>query len=117
MLELPKGAGGLAGVTPLTRAIPLTERLERAFADRAESLPSATQTVLLAAAANDGEVVAEALAAAGLVLGAVVTVEDLQPAISAGLVAVDDLVMRFRHPLVRPRRCGRRRACRGGMLC
>jgi DNA-binding CsgD family transcriptional regulator len=100
LLELPQGAGRMAEATLLARAIPLTERLERAFADRAESLPSTTQTLLLAAAANDGETLAEAFAAAGLTLGAAVTLDDLQPAISAGLVAVDDLVMRFRHPLV-----------------
>jgi DNA-binding CsgD family transcriptional regulator len=100
LLELPKRAGRMAEAMLLARAIPLTERLERAFADRADSLPSTTQTLLLAAAANDGETLAEALAAAGLALGTVVTLGDLQPAISAGLVAVDDLAMRFRHPLV-----------------
>jgi DNA-binding CsgD family transcriptional regulator len=100
LLELPKAAGRIAEANVLARAIPLTERLERAFAERAESLPDATQTLLLAAAANDGETLAEAIAAAGLALGEAVTLDDLQPAISAGLVAVDDLAMRFRHPLV-----------------
>ena len=100
LLELPKEAGRMAEATLLACAIPLTERLERAFAGRAESLPATTQTVLLVAAANDGEVLAETLAAAGLALGKAVTLDDLQPAVSAGLVAVDDLALRFRHPLV-----------------
>jgi DNA-binding CsgD family transcriptional regulator len=100
LLELPKGAGRMAEATLLARAIPLTERLERAFAGRAESLPATTQTMLLAAAANDGETLGEALAAASIAVGGPVTLDDLQPAITAGLVAVDDLALRFRHPLV-----------------
>ena len=100
LLELPKEAGRMAGATPLAAAIPLTERLERAFAGRAESLPAMTQTMLLAAAVNDGEVLAETLAAASIAAGQAVALDDLQPAISAGLVTVDDLALRFRHPLV-----------------
>lgn len=101
LLELPKGAGRMAEAALLPQAMPLTERLERAFGGRAESLPLETRTMLLAAAANDSEALAETLAAAGVILGAAVTLSDLQPAISAGLVTVDDVALRFRHPLVR----------------
>jgi DNA-binding CsgD family transcriptional regulator len=101
LLELPKGTGRMAGAALPPEAMPLTERLERAFGGRAESLPPKTRTILLAAAANDSEALAETLAAAGIILGTAVTLTDLQPAISAGLVLVDDTALRFRHPLVR----------------
>ena len=41
--------------------LPLTERLERAFADRVSDLPDATRLVLLVAALNDEDAVSEIL--------------------------------------------------------
>src|SRR5262249_58247041 len=98
LLELPKGTGRMAEAALLPEAMPLTERLERAFGGRAESLPPRTRTILLAAAANDSEALAETLAAAGIILGTAVTLNDLQPPISAGLVTVDDTPLPLQHP-------------------
>jgi hypothetical protein len=66
--------------------IPLTRRLEQAFASRLPGLPAVTFTALLAAGLNDGDALPEVLAAASLV---------------AGLAEVDGQRVRFRHPLVR----------------
>ncbi len=85
--------------------IPLTRRLEQAFASRLPGLPAVTFTVLLAAGLNDGDALAEALAAASLVAGAPVSVADLAEAVAAGLAEVDGQSMRFRHPLVRSAVC------------
>ena len=49
--------------------LPLTERLEQAFAARVAGLPKATRTLLLVAALDDGGVPAEVLSAATLVAG------------------------------------------------
>jgi DNA-binding CsgD family transcriptional regulator len=101
LLELPVESGHLATATLLPQALPLTTRLERAFAGRAAGLPAATGTLLLVAALNDSQALAETLAAAGSVLGTTVGLDTLEPAVAARLVAVDDGVLRFRHPLVR----------------
>jgi DNA-binding CsgD family transcriptional regulator len=85
--------------------IPLTRRLERAFASRLPGLPEVTLTALLAAGLNDGDALAEVLAAASRVIGAEVSAADLTAAVTAGLAAVDDLSVRFRHPLVRSAVC------------
>ncbi|MET7395007.1 AAA family ATPase [Dactylosporangium sp. NPDC005572] len=80
---------------------PLTARLEEAFAARVSGLPDNTQTLLLVAAVNDGDTLAEAVDAAAVVAGTAVTVDDLTPAAAAHLVDLDRLSIRFRHPLMR----------------
>jgi DNA-binding CsgD family transcriptional regulator/tetratricopeptide (TPR) repeat protein len=82
--------------------LPLTTRLEQAFASRANALDAATRTLLLAAALNDGDSVHEALAAGAILLGSRLTLEALAPAARAGLVELDSWDLRFRHPLMRP---------------
>jgi hypothetical protein len=57
--------------------IPLTRRPEQAFASRLPGLPELTFTALLAAGLDDGDALAEVLAAASLVAGAQVSVADL----------------------------------------
>jgi DNA-binding CsgD family transcriptional regulator len=102
LLELPLALGsrGREGaVLPVN--LPLTTRLEQAFASRAAELPSATRTLLRVAAVDDGDVLAEVLCAAEIVHGVSLTVEALVPAIEAQLVEVDGHTIRFRHPLVR----------------
>ncbi|MBO4252442.1 helix-turn-helix transcriptional regulator [Streptomyces griseorubiginosus] len=79
----------------------LTERLERAFVGRLRDLPQATRDAILVAAADSGDQHAEILAAASLLTGRQLTLDDLQPAVGTGLVRFDDLRVRFRHPLVR----------------
>jgi hypothetical protein len=81
--------------------LPLTRRLEQAFSSRLPGLPAVTLTALLASGLNDGDALAEVLAAASLVAGAPVSVADLAAAVAAGLAAVDERSVRFRHPLVR----------------
>ncbi|BCY08377.1 AAA family ATPase [Actinoplanes sp. L3-i22] len=81
--------------------LPLTDRLERAFAGRLGDLAPVTVTALEVAALNDGDGLAETLAAAGLLAGRPVAAAVLQPAIDARLVTVDEGRLRFRHPLIR----------------
>ncbi|MDG6105555.1 helix-turn-helix transcriptional regulator [Dactylosporangium aurantiacum] len=80
---------------------PLTARLEEAFAARVPGLPAATQALLLVAAVNDGDALAEAVAAAAAVAGTAVTVDDVTPAVAAHLVDLDGTSIRFLHPLMR----------------
>lgn len=98
LVELPfvvEQAGGSASW------LPLTTRLEEAFAARVSGLPTATRVLLLVAALNDGELWSEILAAAGIVGGEDLTVDDLTPAVDSRLVAVDGERVRFGHPLMR----------------
>jgi len=81
--------------------VPLTERLERAFAAQEAELPADTQTLLLVASADDGARVDEILAAASVVAGREVSAESLTPAVAARVVAVDGPDVHFRHPLIR----------------
>jgi hypothetical protein len=81
--------------------LPLTARLEQAFAARMSGLPAATQIVLLVAALNDSDALSETLAAATVIAGARRTVDDLGPAIAARLVETDGERLRFPHPLMR----------------
>jgi DNA-binding CsgD family transcriptional regulator len=78
--------------------LPLTKRLEEAFAARASELPDATRALLLVAAVDDGGAVDEVLRAADALADGP---EALEPALAAGLVHVERGTIRFRHPLVR----------------
>jgi len=100
-VELPLTAGQQGSGGALDEWIPLTRRLEQAFASRLPALPEVTFTALLAAGSNDGDNLAEALAAASRVAGAEVSVADLADAVAEGLAEVDRRSLRFRHPLVR----------------
>jgi DNA-binding CsgD family transcriptional regulator len=100
LVELPAARERLGGVVP-PRWLPLTARLERAFAARVSELPAVARSVLLVAALDDGGVLAEVLAAAGVVAGEPVTMAQLVPSIDARLIQVDDGRIAFRHPLVR----------------
>jgi DNA-binding CsgD family transcriptional regulator len=84
-----------------TGALPLTERLERAFAARVSELPAETTLLLQVAALNDGQAVGEILEAAGAVAGRTVGLDLLEPAEQAALVVLDMHAVRFRHPLIR----------------
>jgi DNA-binding CsgD family transcriptional regulator len=102
LIELPAAlASGARVSTAAPGRLPLTERLERAFAARAAELDPLVQTLLLLAAADDSSAPAQVMKAAGLVAGAEPTVEDLVPAIEANLIEAGEQVLRFGHPLVR----------------
>ena len=81
--------------------LPLTDRLEQAFAARVADLPEATQWLLLVAAVDDEEYVSEVLRAGSIAAGAELGVGDLQPAAEAAIVDLDVHTVRFRHPLMR----------------
>lgn len=87
----------------LPSRLPLTARLERAFAAQGSGLPPATRSLLLAAAADDVDVdvLGEVLNAATILEGRTVTADAFTPAIAAGLVKIQGTRLRFRHPLVR----------------
>ncbi|WP_446221684.1 ATP-binding protein [Nocardia sp. IBHARD005] len=96
LLELPSVVG--EGIVDETNPLPLTQRLQLAFHGRVTRLPAATRTVLLVAAAAGAADLAPVLRAAST-LGA--SLEDLQPAQDAGMVATDGQVLTWRHPLLR----------------
>ena len=102
LLEFPVAMrSGRFGWTELSEELPMTVRLERAFASRVEHLPAETRAVLMVAALDDGTDLAEMLAAAGIVLGTEAGLEAVQPALDAGLLISDGASAYFRHPLVR----------------
>jgi len=101
LVELPLTASQHDSRGPVNGWTPLTRRLEQAFASRLPGLPEVTRTALLAAALDDGNALAEVLAAASVVAGAPVSAADLTVAVAAGLAEVDGQSVRFRHPLVR----------------
>jgi len=103
LVELPRAVRSehLGEPELVHQPLPLTARLERAFAVRGSDLPATTRSLLLVAAADESELVSEVLAATSLLVGASLTVDTLAPAVSAGLVEVGGMQLRFRHPLVR----------------
>ena len=98
LFELPEAAARLEHGAPLPDTLPLTERLEHAFAARVSDLPEETRLLLLVAALNDGESVNEVLLAAGAVAGDTLRLELLEPADQASIIDLDVRTLRFRHP-------------------
>jgi DNA-binding CsgD family transcriptional regulator len=100
LLELPAGLSDeqRAGLEALPDSIPLTARVQAAFAARVEELPATTRTMLLIAAV-DGTGDVAAVVSAAAVLG--VTAEALDAAEASGVVRTADGRIVFRHPLVR----------------
>ena len=86
---------------PEPELLPLTARLERAFADRVSDLPAETRLLLVVAALNDSDDVGEVLRAGSVVAGAELDFDLLEPAASAAIVELDLQTIRFRHPLIR----------------
>ena len=101
LVELPSIAHRLDDDQLMPGLVPLTERMERAFAARAADLPLETQLLLLVAALNDSESLSEALQAGGVVADEPVGVQALQAAADVAIVELDERTVRFRHPLMR----------------
>jgi DNA-binding CsgD family transcriptional regulator/tetratricopeptide (TPR) repeat protein len=102
LIELPAALGSwFRERATLPDHLPLSARLERAFAARLAELPVDTRALLLVAAADDQASVAEVLSATGLISQGARGADVLGPATSVRLVEVEGEVMRFRHPLVR----------------
>jgi DNA-binding CsgD family transcriptional regulator len=101
LLELPAVAARSEDESSVPDRLPLTERLERAFAGRVSDLPDVTRLVLLVAALSDGDAIDEILQAAGVLAGTSLDLDALGPAVGAALIDLDVDSIRFRHPLVR----------------
>src|SRR5580693_678085 len=99
LIELPIAA---ARQEPITLgSLPLTQRLEQAFAARVSDLPEATQLLLLVAAHSDDGRLSDIVDAAGLVAGSTLGLDLFEPAAEPGIVDLDLHSVRFRHPLIR----------------
>jgi len=81
--------------------LPLTARLEQAFAARITGLSALTRDAILVTAVDFSDELPEILAGASRLAGRAAGVEALEEAAEAGLIRFDDLHIRFRHPLVR----------------
>lgn len=101
LLELPAVAGEPDDEPLVPGSLPLTERLERAFAARVSDLPDATRLVLLVAALSDEDAVGEILQAASAIAGTPLDLDAAEPAAAAGIADLDLQTLRFRHPLIR----------------
>ncbi|MGW1807082.1 AAA family ATPase [Streptomyces sp. NPDC002078] len=103
LIELPVtlGADAVPSESVALPALPLTAKLERAFASRLADLPSGTRHALLVTAAADDGALTEVLAAASMLTGTEMSAHSLEPAIAAGLVCADEFRIGFTHPLVR----------------
>ncbi|MBV9414022.1 MAG: AAA family ATPase, partial [Solirubrobacterales bacterium] len=101
LVELPVTAtADAAGTSAEGSLLPISARLERAFALRVRDLPAKTGTLLLIAAADERGTIAEIVTAARLLLDHPVSDASLDPAVAGGLIGlVADQVV-FRHPLV-----------------
>ncbi len=98
LVELPKSVRSGPSNGPV---LPLTKRLEQAFAAQESGLPEITRCVLLAAAVSADPAVPDVLTTASVLAGAPVTEDALLPAITAGLLETTEAGLRFRHPLIR----------------
>jgi hypothetical protein len=101
LLELPGAGRPAADEQSLPGGLPLTERLERAFAGHVSDLPDTTRLALLVAALSDGDAVGEILQAASAVAGSSVDLDTFEPAVAAALIELDVNSIHFRHPLIR----------------
>jgi DNA-binding CsgD family transcriptional regulator len=102
LVELPHAVGaGRLESSLLPDPLPLTDRLERAFAARLFDLSAATRTLLLVGALDDSSDVREVLAAASVVERELVTLETAGNAIDARLIDIGEDGLAFRHPLFR----------------
>ena len=97
--ELPSSlsADQLAGRVPLPDQLPMRADVEQVFLDRVRRMPSDTQTLLLIAAAEEGELDVILCAAVRLDVEA----DALDAAETAGLVRVEGDALEFCHPLMR----------------
>jgi DNA-binding CsgD family transcriptional regulator len=80
--------------------LPMTTRLERAFAARADQLTPAALAVLTVAAVDDGDDLDDVLAAAQILHGSPVSRGTVRPAFEQGLLIAIGARYRIAHPLV-----------------
>jgi len=94
LIELPAAAAE-AGERARSDPLPLTTRLEQAFASRLTTLGTDVRRLLLLAALDDLD-----LAELSRAAGAALEPADLAPAVAAGLGTLDSGGFRFGHPLI-----------------
>jgi len=99
LVELPMALRGAADGEP--EVLPLTARLERAFASQVSGLPPQARDALLIAAVDDSDGLPEIVAGTSALTGEVVGIEVLEQPATAGLIRLDHAHVYFRHPLVR----------------
>jgi DNA-binding CsgD family transcriptional regulator/tetratricopeptide (TPR) repeat protein len=99
LVELPAAARDKARGEP--ELIPLTARLERAFAARINELPQLTRDAALIAAVDTLGQTPELLVATAVLSNASVTLDVFEPAAVIGMIDFDLARVRFRHPLIR----------------
>jgi DNA-binding CsgD family transcriptional regulator len=103
LTELPAAVRAAPGdgIEPSTAALPLTSRLEQAFAGRVSDLGTEARDAVLIAAVEDGDTLPEILAAASMLAARPVGTAALDEATASGLLRYDEVRVQFRHPLVR----------------
>jgi hypothetical protein len=101
LIELPVAAARLERGSSERELLPLTERLERAFAGRVADQSERTRSLLLVAALNGSEDVNEVLRAGSVIAGEALGFDLLEPAAAAAIIDLDLQTIRFRHPLIR----------------
>jgi DNA-binding CsgD family transcriptional regulator len=99
LVELPQAASGfeLMPANPL----PLTDRLERAFATRMSRLPAPARALLLVTALDDGGDQERLVDAAATFAGEAVGAAEIAAAKAAQAISAGGDGLRFRHPLMR----------------
>ena len=102
LIELPKAlAGHHDAHQDRQNPLPLTVRLEEAFAARLPEFPAGTRTLLLLASLDDSGETDDLLKAAELMLAQPLGAGAFDPAVTSGLGIVESGRYRFRHPLMR----------------
>ncbi len=103
IVELPAALRSTVPVVGdlVAEPVPLSARLERAFAARFDDLPAATRDALIITATGSQCDLAEILAATSVLAGRPVSIAEVESAAQAGLVSIDRRAVTFRHPLVR----------------
>lgn len=101
LIELAATAEADPATADLSPTIPLTDRLEQAFAARYESLPESVKAVLLVAALNQSDSLSEVFAAASALSDTALDEADVDVAVDAGLISTGRGRVTFRHPLMR----------------
>jgi DNA-binding CsgD family transcriptional regulator len=100
LLELPKTVGLTFRGSSGAEWLPLTQRLQAAFAARFELLPASTRTALTLLAVHDSDSLSELLDAAGTARTAA-ELGILESAVSASLIQLTERSANFRHGLMR----------------
>jgi len=103
LVELPVAwrAAAVPGLAYGPAPVPLTARLERAFAGRTSGLSAMARDALLVAALGPASELPEILAATATLAGHQVTPDLLDEGCAAGLTRIEGARLRFRHPLMR----------------